>query len=103
LNVVQQIHPSQLATAVNQQTVVLVDFFTPTCGPCRQMPPLMQQVNQMTGVPVYKVDITQDGMQQANTLGIRSVPTIIAFKNGREVNRLVGVPSVQQLAALAQS
>lgn len=92
----QQIHPSQLAQATNAQGVVVIDFFTPTCGPCKQMPPMLAQVERATGAPTYKVDITQDGMQLATQLGIRSVPTVVIYSGGREVERSVGVPANAQ-------
>lgn len=100
----QQIHPSQLAQATANSGVVVIDFFTPTCGPCKQMPPMLEQVERTTGAPAYKVDITQDGMQLATQLGIRSVPTVVIYRGGQEVDRSVGVPpNAQQLVRRVQS
>jgi len=80
----------------------LVDFFATWCGPCKMLAPVIEEVAaQASGyATVAKVDVDQE-----RTLAIRynisSIPTIIVFENGLEINRLVGIePKETYLAAI---
>ncbi|MBY0529199.1 MAG: thioredoxin [Rhabdochlamydiaceae bacterium] len=75
-----------------QNGVVLVDFFADWCGPCRMMTPVLEKVaTEMTGqATVGKIDIDQ-AQKVASQFQVSSIPTLILFKNGKEVGRLVGL------------
>jgi thioredoxin 1 len=72
--------------------VTLVDFHADWCGPCRMLSPVLDQIAvDMKGkATVGKVDIDTE-QKTAAEFQISSVPTLILFKNGKEVNRLVGL------------
>ncbi len=76
----------------NSQKTVLVDFFATWCGPCKMLAPVLEGVQDEVGdsAQIYKVDI-DECMDLAKSFGIMSVPTMIVFKDGQEVNRLVGL------------
>lgn len=87
-----------------QKGVTLVDFHANWCGPCRTLAPVLEQVaREMTGKAVIgKIDIDTE-QKTATHFQITSVPTMILFKNGKEVGRLVGLRSAQAVKDFIQS
>ena len=80
-----------------KEGVVLVDFFATWCGPCRMMAGVLEQaVNELQGVKILKVDV-DESERLARKFGVMSIPTIILFKDGKEVDSHIGLMSMQQL------
>lgn len=75
-----------------QKGVTLVDFHANWCGPCRMLAPVLEEVaKEVKGKGnIGKVDI-DTAQKVASQFQITSVPTMILFKNGKEVNRLIGL------------
>lgn len=84
--------------------VTLVDFYATWCGPCRMIAPIVEQLStQFEGkAKIAKLDIDQ-ASQTTSHLQITSVPTLIVFKDGKEVKRVVGVKDLDYLSNLVQS
>ncbi|RPH48534.1 MAG: thioredoxin [Desulfobacteraceae bacterium] len=76
----------------------LVDFNAPWCGPCRLQEPVINELEQRYKgkANVVKINIDENS-NVAMKLGIQSIPTIILFKNGKEVSRLVGLQTAATL------
>ena len=88
---------------INGNTPVLVDFYADWCAPCKMMAPIMQQVSrEMEGkVKVVKVDVDKNE-DAARKYQVRSIPTMILFKNGKVVWQRVGVMQADQIKAVIQ-
>jgi len=77
---------------VDSKKVVVVDFWAPWCMPCKMIAPHVDALakDYKDSVKVGKINIDDNG-ELATDLSIMNIPTIIFFKNGREMSRLVGV------------
>jgi len=89
------------AVLAGSEAPVLVDFYADWCGPCRIVGPVVEELARVRAgtVLVLKVD-TDRSPGLSERLGIRGIPTLIAFRNGRETGRHVGVAQRAQLEAL---
>jgi thioredoxin 1 len=78
----------------------LVDFWAPWCGPCMMQGPIVEKVAERVDgkARVAKVNV-EEGQQTAGQYSIRSIPTLIIFKDGEPVRNFVGVQSEDELVA----
>lgn len=78
--------------------VVLVDFYADWCGPCRMLTPVIEGVaEEMQGQASFaKLDIDQN-QKVASQFQVTSVPTLVLYKDGKEVNRLVGLRDAEAI------
>lgn len=77
---------------------MLVDFFATWCGPCRMLSPILDEIRQEVdeNIVIGKVDV-DECFEIARSYGVMSVPTLILFKNGEEVNRIIGLKPKQAI------
>lgn len=80
---------------------VLVDFWAKWCGPCRTLAPTIDAISkEYEGkVKVYKLEVDENP-EKASHFSIRSIPTLILFKDGKQVEQLVGGVSKEAIEAL---
>jgi thioredoxin 2 len=83
---------------------VLVDCWAPWCGPCRMIAPVLDQLAAESGgrFIIGKLNVDENP-QTASQYGIQSIPTMLIFKNGKLVDRLVGLQPKQAIAAKLES
>ena len=83
---------------LKEEPLVLVDFFTIWCGPCKMLKPILEELHTRAGddVKILKVDVDKNP-KAANKYQIRGVPTLMLFKYGKEVWTQSGVMSVAAL------
>jgi thioredoxin len=81
-----------------QEGVTLIDFNAPWCGPCRAQEPILTAIGERYNgkAHIAKMNIDNNG-DVALTLGIQSIPTLILFKNGHEIQRFVGLQKAETL------
>lgn len=90
-------------TAEIADGVTLVDFYADWCGPCRMMTPIIEELaRDMQGkVSVGKLDI-DSSQKTTQTFQVTSIPTLILFKNGQELKRIVGLKDLVTLKKLIE-
>ena len=74
----------------------ILDFMSTWCQPCRTMSPILEEVEQETGVEIRKVDV-DDNEEMVIAYGIRNIPTLIFIKDGVVVDKISGTISKEAL------
>jgi len=93
---VQEINSSDFKEKISKGKV-LIDNYANWCGPCRQLAPILEEAsNEIKDIKFYKLDVDKN-KDIAQQYEIRGIPTLILFNNGKEVKRITGVTSKEDL------
>ncbi|MCI2228581.1 thioredoxin [Polaribacter sp. MSW13] len=95
---------SKFLEIINQEKPVLVDFFAEWCGPCKMMSPVLKEVKDTLGekVSIIKIDVDKN-QPLAAKYQVKGVPTLLLFKNGKQVWRQSGVVQKKDLVSIINS
>ncbi|MEG0069107.1 thioredoxin [Cetobacterium sp.] len=81
---------------IEKKGLVLVDFWADWCGPCKMLAPILEELSEETEATVCKVNVDESG-DLAGDYGIRSIPTMIIFKDGVKIDQIVGLRQKSEL------
>jgi len=101
---VKEVNDNSFETEVlKSDQPVLVDFWAEWCGPCRMLAPAIEAVAEQyrSSASVVKLNV-DDNPQSAATYGIKGIPTMILFNQGKEVERIVGVTGKESIGRLIE-
>ncbi len=89
---------SKFSELINQDTAVLVDFFAEWCGPCKMLAPVLKEVKNSLGdnVSIIKIDVDKNQALAAK-YQVKGVPTMLLFKNGKQVWRQSGMLQKEEI------
>jgi thioredoxin 1 len=95
------IKQKSFSEVIGGQTPVLVDFYADWCAPCRMMPPILKELKKRMGdqINIIKID-TEKNPAVAIKYQVRSIPTLILFKNGEVLWQQAGVMQAPQLESV---
>lgn len=84
---------------LHSDKTVLADFYADWCGPCKMQAPILEEFEKENAdIKCVKIN-TEENLDLSMTYGIMSIPTLVVFKNGKEVNRASGVRKKAELKA----
>jgi thioredoxin 1 len=95
---------SSFSKIINSQVPVLVDFFAHWCGPCKMLAPVLKDVKDELGdqIKIVKIDVDKN-QALANTYQVKGVPTMLLFKEGKQVWRQSGVLQKRDIVSVIQN
>lgn len=97
----QEINKNEFKEILAKEDAVLADFYSETCVPCRQMAPVLEELEGELGgrIRAVKINVANEGGLSAE-YGVSAVPTFVLFKKGKETARIVGAVPKARLAEM---
>ena len=95
---------SSFSEIINQDKTVLIDFYADWCGPCKMMAPILKEVKDALGdeVSIIKIDVDKNN-KLASKYQVKGVPTLMLFKNGKQLWRQSGVLQKDQIIGIIKN
>ena len=104
MTTVTKVPESEFETLLKTEDLLVVDFTATWCGPCRVVAPLMEQLSQeyQDQIKVIKIDVDKD-KPLAKKYEVRTIPTVLYFKNGELVETIKGVSPYEDFSKAVKS
>jgi len=80
---------SSFQEALEQNSLILIDFWAEWCGPCKKVSPILDEISQDMGLPVGKLNIDENPVKTTE-YSVHSIPTMVLFKDGNPVHTVIG-------------
>ena len=97
---IKHLTDKNFAEETSGERLVVVDFFATWCGPCRILGPILEDVSkELSDTKIVKVDV-DECEKTARQFGIMSIPTLVFLKNGKEIDRHIGLMNRDMLVEL---
>ena len=95
---------TNFSTIVNANETVLIDFYADWCSPCKMLAPILKEVKKELGdtIKIIKIDVDKN-QTLASKYQVRGVPTMLLFKNGKQVWRQSGVLQKNEIVDIIKS
>jgi len=94
-----QITDENINDILKQKSITVIDFWANWCGPCKMIGPIIEELAiENTDITIGKVNVDENA-ESALKYGIRGIPTLLFFKDGVQVDKIVGVKSKYELQA----
>jgi thioredoxin 1 len=88
---------------INNNSVAVVDFWADWCGPCKMMAPILEDVSfDLSGEVSFAAVNVDNNTSLGESMEIMSIPTMIVYVNGKEVDRIIGARSKQSLTSILE-
>lgn len=82
---------------LSSEKIVLVDFYADWCGPCKMLSPIIEEIaKENEDIKVVKINVDNE-QELAIQYGVMSIPTVVAIKQGEEINRRIGLVDKKEL------
>ena len=92
-----EITDSNITETLTNNKITIIDFWAPWCGPCKMLGPIIDELSaENTDIAIGKMNVDENSVTPS-TSGIRGIPTIIFYKDGVAVDKIVGVKSKIEL------
>ena len=90
-----------ISEVLKNDKLVIIDFFATWCGPCQMIAPVLVELDKKYNdeIEIYKVNVDEN-QDSAIRYGVSSVPTLIFFKNGEEIERQIGFMDEEELSKI---
>ena len=96
---IKELNNETFNEVLESKEAILVDFYADWCGPCKMLEPIMEEI--ATEIRVYKVNVDTSA-ELARDFGIMSIPCVVAFQNGKEINRSIGLKSKSEILEMVK-